>query len=331
MIASRLAVVSPQLQGFRFDVAAASLFSDLSRKKIKEIIDAGGAYCNKRRILIAKQQVRLGDKIELFWESRQQSASDGAPGSLVSHGNVAARAEKLQQAILFECDDFVVINKPAGIPSQATLISSTDTILHALHASNPSRFPLAHLHLVHRLDKDTSGIMMIARNKNMQRKIEDAFRDGCVKKEYEALCFCIPKSSEGKISYPIAPDRSRKNAWMPVFGARRPADAKLAETDYRVREVFRKIQASAITCFPATGRTHQIRVHLMAIGCPILGDKTYSNNIMGHSAAQMALRQMLHASRLQLQIPGVGNFQWVAPLPSDFTECELALRNMNEV
>jgi RluA family pseudouridine synthase len=321
MVVSRLAVVPPNLEGGRFDMVAASLFSDLSRKKVKEIIDAGGAYCNKRRILIAKHVVKAGDKVELFWESKEREPSAKRDES---------RVQALQGAIVFEHAEFVVINKPAGIPSQATLVSSTDTILHVLHSFDPQKFPLSNLFLVHRLDKDTSGLMMIARTKAMQKKIEEAFRQSSVEKEYEAICFSVPKNSEGKIVFPLAPDRSRKNTWKPIYGSKPVPDAKSAETFFRVREVYKRVNASAITCFPKTGRTHQIRVHLMAIGCPILGDKTYSNNIIGHAAVHIALRQMLHARLLRIQIPGVGKFEWTAPPPPDFLECEAALRKLSD-
>jgi len=116
---------------------------------------------------------------------------------------------------------------------------------------------------------------------------------------------------------------------MPIFGKSKIAEAKSAETGYKVRQSFEAIQACAITCYPKTGRTHQVRVHLMAIGCPILGDKTYSNNVVGHVAGQLALRHMLHARGLKIQIAGLGSFSWEAPFPKDFAAVEEELRRLN--
>jgi RluA family pseudouridine synthase len=306
------------MDGWRFDVAAAALFSNLSRKRIKSIIDAGGAYLNKRRVAFAKQPVKAGDSVELFWE--EHAGAKGEAGY-----RVQARAQivdEIRAAILHEEQGFVVLNKPPGIASQATLVSSTDTILHALVEAFPGRFHIDALHLVHRLDKDTSGVMLVARTKEWQRRLEEVFREARAQKTYEALCFGRPKEATGKIAYPVAPDRQRKNTWYALVGAKRiPKEAKSAETDYTLTESFSHLDASWITCYPKTGRTHQIRVHLLAIGCPILGDRTYSQNVVGHPLGQTALRQMLHARRLRLDL-GCGRVvEWEAPLPPDMMRC----------
>ncbi|MES2615376.1 MAG: RNA pseudouridine synthase, partial [Bdellovibrionota bacterium] len=219
--------------------------------------------------------------------------------------------------LFFENENFFVINKPAGIASQATLTSSTDTIFHMLVALNSQKFRLSDMFMVHRLDKETSGIMLIARNKDAQKKFEDMFRDKKILKTYDALCFYSPQKNAGMITFPIAKDKSRQNCYYAQINSK-TKDAKEAHTEYKVLHNY-KSEASYIQCYPKTGRTHQIRVHLAAIGCPILGDKTYSQNIYGHRFTQIALRHMLHASKIQFEFEGK-NYNFSAPFPEDFTQ-----------
>lgn len=304
--------VPASLNGARFDIAAASLVEDLSRKKIKEIIDRGGAYLNKRRVLIAKKQVKTGDQIELFWD-------EGRPLS----GQTVTR---IPVAILDENEDFLVINKPAGLPSQSTLTSSEDTVLHALKLQYPDRFSSLELSLVHRLDKDTSGVMLISKSKTAQNKLEKLFLERKMKKVYQALCFGIPKSQEGVLDWPLRKDPSRPNTYVAVLGSAaraggRSSESKAALTRFLVKKTFPASKASWVECFPETGRTHQIRVHLQALGVPLLGDKTYAANVVGHPLAQIATRHMLHASSLSWTQDDGRMFSFEAPLPDDFEFC----------
>lgn len=323
MIQKKQAVVPPDQDGQRFDLVAAVLFSELSRKKIKSIIDAGGAYLNKKRILIAKYVVKSGDRLEIFWE--EKAAPVGAENENAPRQKfVKAFAAKNLSSddILFENENFLVINKPAGIASQATLISSTDTIVHAVQALNPEKYPLAHLFMVHRLDKDTSGLLLLARNVKWQKYLEELFRGREVEKTYEALCLHIPKVPKGDIAFPIAKNSSRENTYYAVLrpGAK-GGQVKPALTHYRVERAFEKADCAHVVCYPKTGRTHQIRVHLQALGCPIMGDKTYAQNVVGHGQGQSALRQMLHARKICFKGPDGTLFEFEAPLPSDFLEC----------
>jgi len=298
---SKSAKVTGSHHNGRFDIVASSLFNDISRKKIKEIIDAGGAYLNKKRVSVAKFAVYEGDKLELFWNEKSNK-----------------KTPLSADVVLFENDDFLVVNKPACIATQATLESSKDTIIHALNKSNPQKFKLDRLFLVHRLDKETSGILLIAKTKNAQKEMEDLFREKKVHKIYHALCFHVPKSLKGSISFPIAKDRARQNCYFAITNSATPLrDAKLAHTDYQVIKNYSVNDMSHIECFPQTGRTHQLRVHLLAIGCPVAGDKTYARNIYGHRHLHIALRHMLHASHIEFEFKG-NKFQFQAPLPDDF-------------
>jgi RluA family pseudouridine synthase len=327
MLKSKSAKIAEQYNGERFDITAAALFENLSRKKIKAIIDSGGAYVNKKRIIVAKTLLKTGDKIEIFWEEKQEIIENAAMSTRYHLRNtIGTFLEK--ETLIFENNDFFIINKPAGIASQATLSSSKDTILYALSNYDPIKFDIRNMFLVHRLDKDTSGLMIVSRKKEIQNKFENLFRDKKIKKSYDALCFYAPKKLEGEILYPIAKDNSRKNCYFAVTNPNsKIRDAKSAETNYLVKKIYKNGEASLITCIPKTGRTHQIRVHLSAIGCPLLGDKTYSQNIYGHRYSQIALRHMLHASNLNFEMNGE-KFDFIAPLPEDFQRIIKTLENV---
>ncbi len=317
MLKSVNAKVSELLNGERFDIAAAQLFPHLSRKKIKIIIDSGGAYLNKKRIKIAKTEVNYTDKIELFWEEITPNKEQ----------NVAVKQLKIKnninislssQNIIFENEQFFIINKLAGIAFQSTFVSSTDMIFHLLNKMDPEKFNLKKMFLGHRLDKDTSGLMIIAKNSLVQKKFEDLFREKLVEKHYYAICFNIPKQSAGDISFPIAKDNSRKNCYFAITNPNsKNKNGKEALTKYTVVKYFKESNAALISCFPKTGRTHQIRVHLSALGCPLFGDKTYAQNIYGHKFYQLALRHMLHASYLKFQLDEQ-SYEFNSDLPEDF-------------
>lgn len=314
MLAQIKAQVPAALNGERFDVAAAAMFTSLSRKKIKLIIDRGGAYLNKKRVTIAKRTVATGDVVELFWDEARPLTSN--------------EVQNIPVKIIANNEDFVVINKPAGLPSQATLTSSEETVLHALKVQYPEQFSNQELLLVHRLDKETSGVMLIAKNKNAQKTLESLFSERKVKKVYHALSFGIPRLLQGVLSWPIRRDASRPNTYMAVMNASagrtassRGSEIKSAVTGYLVLKTFPKLQCSYFECRPETGRTHQIRVHLQALGTPLLGDKTYANNVIGHPCGQLAARHMLHAFSLSWTTPEGQTFAFEAPFPDDFRAC----------
>jgi 23S rRNA pseudouridine1911/1915/1917 synthase len=230
--------------------------------------------------------------------------------------------------VLAETQQFLVINKPAGLPSQATLTSSEDTVIHALCSQYPNKYKLDDLFLVHRLDKDTSGVMLIAKGRASQNQLEQFFLQRKMKKSYVALALGIPSALEGDLTWPIRKDSSRANTYMAVMGASsarsaqvKSKDVKSAITAYLVLKTFPKLQASFIECRPETGRTHQIRVHLQALGVPLFGDKTYANNVIGHPCGQWAARHMLHAQSISWQEADGRTFAFDAPLPDDFRVC----------
>lgn len=308
----------------RLDVALVQLFPDVSRKKIKRIIDDGGAYVNKKRAQFAKQIVNVGAFVEIFWnEKMSENNSDEKPAN-----SGLSRSSGLSEKVIFECEDFFILDKTAGMAAQATLESTKDSVLFYLTQADSKRFPEGKIFLVHRLDKDTSGLMIIARNKLAQKYLESLFLERKVQKEYEALCFSKPKFAKGSISFPIVKSRSAPNTFEPVFSSsRQPQGSRTAVTDYSVVKEFSNSDASHLRLFPKTGRTHQIRVHLMALGCPILGDKTYSRGIVGHELYSIALRQMLHAAKLSFVGRDGTKYFFEVPPPQDFKDCLTSLNS----
>ncbi|NBW81861.1 RluA family pseudouridine synthase, partial [bacterium] len=217
MLSQIKAQVPQALNGARFDIAAATLFENLSRKKIKTIIDRGGAYLNKKRIVLAGKVVSAGDVIELFWdEARSLTGSD---------------VSSLPVAIIAEFENYVVVNKPAGLPSQATLSSTNDTVIHALQIQYPERFSSMELHLVHRLDKETSGVMLLAKSKKAQQHLEKLFQERKIHKVYHAISFGIPRQKDGLLEWPIRRDNSRANTYLAVMSLPRGRGASSNSKD----------------------------------------------------------------------------------------------------
>jgi 23S rRNA pseudouridine1911/1915/1917 synthase len=223
-------------------------------------------------------------------------------------------------SILFEDDDLVVIDKPAGLVVHPAAGHADRTLVNAL---------LFHVHdlsgiggelrpgIVHRLDKDTSGVMVIAKNDAAHRKLSAAWSTEAVRKEYVAIVYGTPQKSRGTIDAPIARDPRNRKRMAIVAGGRH------AVTDFQVIESLR--HASVLRCVLHTGRTHQIRVHLKSIGHPIIGDPLYSGpqwRGIPDKRLQKTIssfdRQALHAISLQIPHPETGRVMvFAADLPLD--------------
>lgn len=280
-------------KSFRFDHVCADLFPDVSRKKIKKILDDGGAYVNKKRIQLGKHLVKPGDAVEIFWNemSQSQKREQSVPPEELQSQYTA------ENIICFQNDDFFVINKPAGIPCQGTLESSRHTIISFLQQKLPAVFSKEQLKLVHRLDKDTAGLLILARNVEAQRDLELLFRERKVHKKYLAVCYGIFKVKKGSVDTPLQRDLSRPNCFMTT--TKKSKFGKSAVTHYEILQESLQQDVSLVLCRPETGRTHQIRVHMASLGHPIVGDKTYSQNVLTHPMQRRYFGQLLHAHGLE--------------------------------
>ncbi len=219
--------------------------------------------------------------------------------------------EEIPLDIVFENDDLMVINKPAGMVVHPAIGHSSGTLVHAALAHAPNLEGIGGVQrpgIVHRLDKDTSGLILVAKNDHTHQWLQNQFRLRKVKKIYLALVDGKPPTPTGKVDAPIGRDLSHRKQ-MAIVPLERGREA---QTEYYTRESF--LKHTLIEAHPLTGRTHQIRLHLAFIGCPIVGDSLY-----GHRHASVPLqRHFLHAAQLSVTLPGEKQPRvFEAPLPSE--------------
>ncbi len=270
----------------------------ISRGEARRALDRGGVFLDGRRCKVAARTVRAGQTVVVNLEEGGRGA--GAPPPLERH------------RLLYADDLIVAVDKPAGVPAQPTLTSDRGHLPELVSAlvGSPVR-------LVHRLDRETSGVTVLARTAASERVLAAAFRDGTPEKSYLALCARAPEPREGRIDAAIGPDPARPGRRV-VSPAGDPA-----ATRYRTLAVGPGGTA-LVLAHPETGRTHQIRVHLAALGAPLLGDARYGGPRMVGALA--VPRVMLHALRLELDHPGTGaRTRFEAPVPDDLAAVRDAL------
>ncbi len=275
-----------------------------SRARLQALIKAGQVRVNGKPAVKSGQLLDGGELIEVRFPP-------AVPSDLIP--------EAIALDIIFENEDVIVVNKPAGMVVHPAAGHNRGTLIHAALAHAPGIEGVGgelRPGLVHRLDKDTSGLIVLAKNERAQNALQQQFQDRTIDKTYIALVDGRPSSLSGRIDAPIGRDpRERKR--MAVV---RAADGRAAVSEYRITEEFPKHTLLEVN--PHTGRTHQIRVHLAFIHCPVVGDRVY-----GHRNPSLPIaRQFLHAARLGLRLPDEDRMRYFeAPLPSDLQD---ALNNL---
>jgi len=208
----------------------------------------------------------------------------------------------MKYEILFEDDNVIAVNKPEGIAS----ITENDTTIDSLHSLLEKK-SLQKLFVVHRLDKEVSGVILFAKNSVTHKYINDQFADRKVKKFYTAVVQGVIKENDGVIKKPI---REFGSGRMGIDDRK----GKPSETKFYVVDRFRDY--SLLELNPSTGRRHQLRVHLYSIGHPIVGDVRYGEKTIQEKYSRI----MLHAKRLEFQLPDGKTLSVEAPIPPSFTE-----------
>jgi 23S rRNA pseudouridine1911/1915/1917 synthase len=238
------------------------------------------------------------------------------------------RAEPLPLEILYEDPSLLVLNKPAGLVVHPAPGHWSGTLVNALlHHFNASEGMLSSIGgkerpgLVHRLDKETSGVMVVAKTDQAHRALAAQFKHHTITRQYEAIVWGSMKRAEGRIDLAIGRDTKQRKK----FSAR-TARPKESATGYRVMERIGKL-ATRVLLLPLTGRTHQIRVHLASLGHPVLGDPTYGGRKVRELEGVPIPRVMLHARTLGFAHPATGTrLEFTSPLPSDMDGVIYALQ-----
>ena len=307
---TRKVIVTGEDAGLRLDQAAARLLPEFSRTRLQQWIREGrlrvnGAPQNPRTVVLD------GDTLELEAETEPQ-------------GQWTATAMAL--AILHEDESILVLDKPAGLVVHPAAGHADDTLLNGLLEHCPALAGLPRAGLVHRLDRDTSGVLVVAKTLAAQTFLSAAIQAREVSREYRAVVNGVPVSG-GTIDKPMGRHpRDRQRMAVLASGGRH------AVTHYRVLARYRAHSLLAVML--ETGRTHQIRVHMASAGYPIVGDPVYGGRPRVPRGAAPALleclrgfrRQALHAFRLRFAHPASGQpLQFEAPLPEDMRALVAAL------
>ncbi len=278
----------------RLDRLVATRLPDLSRTTVQRLIDDGfitlkGAACK------ASDKIGAGDVIVVH-------VPPPTPTELV--------AEDIPLTIVYEDDDLIVVDKPAGLVVHPAAGHDSGTLVNALLGHIPDLEGIGgevRPGIVHRLDKDTSGLIIVAKNDRALQYLQEQFKSRTIKKMYLALVEGIVELREGIIDAPIGRSKTDRKK-MAVT-----REGRSARTRYCVRQIYRQPDLSLVEAYPETGRTHQIRVHFAWLKHPLVGDEVY-----GRQRSVVPIeRHFLHAASLMLTLPNGTPHTFESNLPDD--------------
>ena len=289
----------------RLDHFLVAQLTNHSRTRLQQLIKAGEVTVDG--IVVTKSSMKLELPCEV-----EVRIPPPAPSHLIP--------EDIPLAVLYEDENLLVVDKPAGMVVHPSAGHSSGTLVHAALAHTPDLQGVGgelRPGVVHRLDKDTSGVILLAKNDATHRHLQAQFADRKVVKHYLALVDGMPPTPEGRVEAPIGRDPSQRQRMAVVPESK----GRSAASEYRTVERFQ--DHTLLEFHPITGRTHQIRVHAAFLGCPIVGDTVY-----GRRTPSLPLqRHFLHAAALSIKLPGqatAANFE--APLPTNLEEILQQLR-----
>ena len=310
-------VIPNRLIGQRIDSALATMLPDYSRSKITSWVRSGRALVNDKAFK-AKEKVNGGEVVTL---------------SIIQEKSNAWLGEDIPIDVVYEDDDIIVLNKPVGLVTHPGAGNWTGTLANALLHYEPALARLDRAGIVHRLDKNTSGLMVVARSELAQKNLVEQLQTHVVSREYSAIVYGHMISG-GSVDAPIGPDPKDRIRQAVV----EEGEGKEAVTHYRVIDRFK--HHTHVKCILETGRTHQIRVHMAYVEHPLIADPMYGGKIRFPKKAKEELkdvlkgfkRQALHAKKLTLMHPISGEeMSWKAPLPKDLDDLLKALAKFDPI
>lgn len=293
----------------RLDIFLTTCLPEFSRARIQRLIKDGHVRVDDQAATKGGRYLEIGEKIEISIPPRISS-------TLV--------AENIPLEIVYENSDLIVVNKPAGMVVHPSPGHNNGTLVHAALGHIPDLEGIGGEErpgIVHRLDKDTSGLIVIAKNERAHRWLQEQFKSRQVEKRYIALVDEKPPTPTGRVEAPIGRNTTHRKLMAVV-----PLDkGREAITEYSTLEEFP--EHTLLSVHPLTGRTHQIRVHLAFLKCPVTADTVYGK----HKPTVELGRHFLHASSLKIVLPGEERARkFEAPLPQDLQEALEQLRKRKD-
>jgi 23S rRNA pseudouridine1911/1915/1917 synthase len=314
--------------GWRLDRFLAAALPDFSRSRLQQLLEAGAVSLGSKTIGDGNHRVKPGEEYQL----RVPPTASAIP-----------QGQDIPLEVVHEDKDLIVINKPAGLVVHPAAGNPDGTLVNALIGHcGPDNLAIggeARPGIVHRLDKDTSGLLVAAKTERAMASLAKQFANHTIERAYHALVWGSPREREGRIESQIGRSPFDRKRMAVLRGG-----GKEARTRYQVIEKFGPAErpfASLIECRLETGRTHQIRVHLTHLGHPLIGDPQYGRTRTAprpknpaeeaaFTAAAGFSRQALHAFVLGFQHPSLHKtLRFEAPWPADFAELVRALRGLN--
>lgn len=290
----------------RIDAFLMEKQTTFSRSQIQKAARAGEILVNSHGTK-PSYRLRQGDVIEIHVSKKRE---------------VLIPNPEIVPQVLYEDRDILVINKPAGLAVHPATFDETDTLVNGLVAHRPHLIGIGEDSLrpgiVHRLDKETSGILVVAKTQDAFEWLKQQFQKRKVEKRYIALVHGILKPPRGIIEIDIAKHKGTQVTGRAI--EKLSLKSRSSTTEYRLLGTYKDNGETFSLCeaFPKTGRTHQIRVAFVSLGHPITGDKLYA--FKGQTGALGLKRQFLHASRLKFKMPDDRILEFKAPLPQDLKQ-----------